>query len=287
MTIKRESNINVYDVENQSEVMIWAIQKARITWHFFEESFTRPLPHQEYFSVKVKVTDISDGSVEHLWVANLKRNEDGQLYGEIANEPVDVQCVELGQYIRIYDDVISDWMIVESNGRLIGGYTIRAIRDELPETEVPEFDKNLGGIYIDEGVDHIKPSFDTPEGAINALEYAYNQQDMEKVLACKDFIKEAELMLNPTEQEIDSALLEPTAEVFQLTFMQNIQEHGFPDFSDIISKAFTKREFVGKNHYIITQICTYKNGKTVDRLHTYQTEHGWRVLSPVYEEIEK
>jgi uncharacterized protein YegJ (DUF2314 family) len=268
--------------------MIWAIQKARITWHFFEESFIHPLPHQEYFSVKVKVTDISDGSVEHLWVANLKKDEKGQLYGEIANEPVDIQCVELGQYIRIYEDVISDWMIVESSGRLIGGYTIRAIRDELPETEVPEFDKSLGGIYIDEGVDHIKPSFETPEGAINALEYAYDEQDMEKVLACKDFVKEAKLMLDPMELEIASEeLIEPTAEVLQLSFVKNIQEHGFPQFSDMISKAFVSREFVSKNHYIITQICTYTNEKTVDRLHTYQTEHGWRVLSPVDDELKK
>ncbi len=280
MAIKRESNINVYDVQNQSETMVWAIQKARITWHFFEESFLQPLPHQEYFSVKIKVTDISDGSVEHLWVSNLQQSENGQLYGEIANEPVDVQCVELGQSVRIYDDVISDWMIIESSGRLIGGYTIRAIRDELPETEIPDFDQKLGGIHIDEGVDHIKPSFDTPEGAINALEYAYDTQDLEKVLACKDFVKEAEILLKPMEVEVDTELIEQTAEVLQLSFVKNIQEHGFPDFSDMISKAFVSREYVAKNHYIITQVCTYKNEKSVDRLNTYQTEYGWRVLSP-------
>ena len=213
------------------------------------------------------VLDLAKSILLTFGVGNVFSAKDGQ-------EGYDIFCRENP------DIVISDWMIVESSGRLIGGYTIRAIREELPETEVPEFDKNLGGIYIDEGVDHIKPGFDTPEGAINALEYAYDTQDLEKVLACKDFMKEAELILNPMEVEIDNELIEQTAQVLQLSFIKNIQEHGFPDFSDIISKAFVSREYVAKNHYIITQVCTYKNEKTVDRLNTYQTEYGWRVLSP-------
>ncbi|RYF40190.1 MAG: DUF2314 domain-containing protein, partial [Cytophagaceae bacterium] len=76
------------------------------------------------------------------------------------------------------------------NGRLIGGYTIRAIRDGVPEKDKAAFDNSIG-LYIDEGIDHFKANLDTPEGAILAIEQAYINQDLNAALACKDFYEEA------------------------------------------------------------------------------------------------
>ena len=58
------------------------------------------------------------------------------MFGIVGNEPIDIRSVQLNQKIGIEKSLISDWMIIES-GRLIGGYTIRAVRDGLPESQRP------------------------------------------------------------------------------------------------------------------------------------------------------
>jgi uncharacterized protein YegJ (DUF2314 family) len=45
----------------------------------------------------------------------------------IGNEPLSVKNVKIDQQVGIPFEKVSDWMIIE-DGRLIGGYTIRAIR---------------------------------------------------------------------------------------------------------------------------------------------------------------
>lgn len=72
-------------------------------------------------------------------------------------------------------------MIFE-NGVLIGGYTIRAIRDGLPSNQVADFDRSLGGILIDEGEDHFDLNRSTPEGAILSIENAYSMKNLNEVL---------------------------------------------------------------------------------------------------------
>ena len=64
------------------------------------------------------------------------------MFGVVSNEPIDVKCVKLNQKIGIDKNLVSDWMIIE-NGRLIGGYTIRAMRDKLSGKALQNFDKGL------------------------------------------------------------------------------------------------------------------------------------------------
>jgi len=163
---ERQDEPDMVYVSSEDERMNWAIEKANLTLWYFEESLENPQSHQVYFSIKVKIIDGENG--EHIWLTEPHFNAEGNLYGTVGNEPVDVTTVKLNQKIGIDRTLISDWMTLE-NGRLIGGYTIRAIRDGIPNEEKPAFDSSIG-LYIDEGVDHFKPNFDTPEGCILALE---------------------------------------------------------------------------------------------------------------------
>jgi len=95
--------------------------------------------------------------------------------------PRDVKTISINQKIGIEVSNISDWMIFE-NGVLIGGYTIRAIRDGLPSNQVADFDRSLGGILIDEGEDHFDLNRSTPEGAILSIENAYSMKNFNEVL---------------------------------------------------------------------------------------------------------
>jgi len=48
-----------------------------------------------------------------------------------------------------------------------------------------------------------------------------------------------------------------------------------------LKQAFPKREKISDEHFIITEVCYYPDGgKSVQRLNTYKSTDGWKVLSP-------
>ncbi|PWS33627.1 YegJ family protein [Pedobacter paludis] len=274
---ERQGEPDMVYVPNEDERMNWAIEKAKLTLWYFEESLANPQQHQVYFSVKVHIIDGDNG--EHIWLTEPHFDDEGNLYGTIGNEPVNVSTVKLNQKIGIDRNLISDWMTIE-NGRLIGGYTIRAIRDGVPDAEKPAFDNSIG-LYIDEGVDHFKADFSTPEGAILSLEKAYNNQDLDGAIACKDFDEEAKAMLSGMKMDFDEEIINNTAEVLRLSFINNIEEQGFPDFT-VTQSAFPEREKIDENHFIITEVCWFPDGgKSIQKLNTFKSQNGWKVIGPV------
>ncbi len=177
---KRINQPDVIDVQNEDEKMNWAMEKSRLTLHYFESCLKNPSPIQQYFSIKVKIED--DGNIEHIWLTEPSFDGDENLFGIVGNAPIDVKNVRLNQKIGIEKQLVSDWMIIE-NGRLIGGYTIRAMRDNLSGNDLKNFDKGLGGMMVDDGEDYFLPDNATPEGAIVKIEQAFNEDDIEKAIA--------------------------------------------------------------------------------------------------------
>lgn len=274
----RKGQPDVIDIRSEDEKMNWGMEKARLTLHYFEQCLQSPSPSQQYFSIKVKIED--GGKIEHIWLTQPSFDEEGNLFGVVGNEPIDVKTVTINQKIGIDRNLISDWMIIE-NGRLIGGYTIRAIRDNLSGDHLKNFDKGLGGMIVDAGEDYFLPSDDTPEGAIVKLEEAFDADNIEAAIACKDFSKEAELMLSKLGKgELGTEVVEKTAEVLKLSFLKHLQENGIPKFKGI-KRAFPKREKISDNHMIITEVCYFPDGNhSVQRLNTYKTDSGWKVMGP-------
>ncbi|MCD4793334.1 MAG: DUF2314 domain-containing protein [Bacteroidales bacterium] len=274
---KRKDNPDVYNIPSESERMNWGIKKAKLTLHYFESCLKNPKTNQQYFSVKVKIEE--NDKTEHLWLTDPDFDKEGNLFGIVGNEPIDIKKVKIDQKIGIDRNLISDWMIIE-DGRLIGGYTIRAIREGLKGESLQNFDKSLGGMYVDDGEDYFKPNFETPEGAILSIEEAYDNDDLDKAVSCKNFIKEAELMLKKTlKTEINNDLIDKTAEVLKLSFIKSLQDDGMPKFKNI-KRAF-KRQKISDDHFVITEICYYPDGrKSSQRLNTFKTENGWKVLNP-------
>lgn len=274
---QRDGQPDVINVPNADETMHWAIQKAQLTLHYFESCLGRPKKGQAYFSIKVGIAD--QGKVEHIWLNDPTFDEDGNLFGTVGNVPMDVTTVKMGQQIGIDRGKVSDWMIIQ-DGRLIGGYTIRALREGYQGAAKEQFDRSLGGMIIDEGEDYLLASRDTPEGAIVAIEEAYHADDVEAALACKDFNIEARIMLAKMQQQENVALVSTTAEALRLSYLKWLQDHGMPKYDGVV-RAFVNRQKKTDRHYVITEICTYPDGRrTLDRLNTYQTEAGWVVMGP-------
>ncbi|MBB2147771.1 YegJ family protein [Pedobacter gandavensis] len=272
---ERKNEFSLGYIPKEDERMNWAIEKARLTLWYFEEHLKRPKPGQDYFSIKVMVKD--QDRVEHLWLTAPDFDEEGNLYGRVGNEPIQVNNIKLGQQIGIGRSLISDWMIVE-HGILLGGYTIRAVRDVLPDIEKELFDESIG-IAIDAGADHFIPDFSTPEGAITALEDAYQNKDLLKVLSCMDFREEARVLLGLLELgENDEVAIREASEALEAAYIENLEENGMPNVVDL-KRAFSKRDKITNDYWIITEILTFPNGNVIEqRLKTVKTDDGWKVV---------
>jgi len=275
---QREGQPDVYNIESEDDRMTWMIEKAGLTLHYFEECLKSPKNGQDHFSVKVRFED--GDKVEHMWISDPEFDAEGNLFGEVGNDPIDVKTVKLGQKVGIDRNFISDWMIIEG-GRLIGGYTIRAVRDGLQESQWPEFDKSIGGLYIDEGEDYFEVNQSTPEGAILTIETAYGEGNIEKAMSCKSFTREAAELLQRTGNADKPELIAKTAEVLQLSFIKSLQESGMPSFEGV-RRAFPRREKITDDHYVITEVCFYPDRtKSNQKLNTYLEDGSWKVGAPV------
>jgi uncharacterized protein YegJ (DUF2314 family) len=117
-----------------------AMAKARATVSTFITALKAPKANQSDFAVKMAFTDRN--GTEHMWL-NPVVYDGKSFHGTINNDPQNVKNVKDGQSVSVEPAKISDWMFVE-NGKLVGGYTIRVLRDTMSAGERAEFDKSAG-----------------------------------------------------------------------------------------------------------------------------------------------
>ncbi len=116
-----------------------AIDRARRTTGRFIAALRSPKRSQSGFSVKMRITD--GDAVEHFWLTGV--SFDGTAFhGVIDNDPDAVKNVTAGEAERVRPAEISDWMYID-HGILVGGYTLRVLRDRMSPADRAEFDKSV------------------------------------------------------------------------------------------------------------------------------------------------
>jgi len=129
----------VIDVSKDDPKMNAAMEKARSTVGTFTAALASPRPGQRSFTVKVAFTD--GKNTEHMWLSPV--SFDGtKFHGTINNDPERVSHVKNGDDAEVEPSKISDWMFVD-DGKLMGGYTLRVLRDAMSPAERAEFDKSV------------------------------------------------------------------------------------------------------------------------------------------------
>ncbi|MBX3443453.1 MAG: DUF2314 domain-containing protein [Planctomyces sp.] len=105
----------------------------------FIAALKKPAATQKDFSVKYLVEQGEAG--EYLWVNEVKF--DGKKFtGKVANHPQVVKTLKFGQQVALQEDEIDDWMYVD-DGKLKGGFTIRAQREMLKGADRKKFDEQF------------------------------------------------------------------------------------------------------------------------------------------------
>ncbi len=137
--VRRTDEPDIYHVGKADPKMINAINTAKKTVSTFITNLKNPKKNQRDFVIKTKFVD--GENYEHIWIKNVKI--EGYFFtGTIDNVPNRLTNIKFGQKVQIHKKDISDWKFVE-NGKLVGGYTIRVIRDKLSEEQRKKLDSQL------------------------------------------------------------------------------------------------------------------------------------------------
>ncbi|MBW0000758.1 MAG: DUF2314 domain-containing protein [Verrucomicrobia bacterium] len=126
-----------FDVKNNHARMHRAVLQARKTVGTFITALQHPSPGQQDFEVKKAFRQGNE--IEHLWLSDV-RLVGNRFQGRIDNAPTKIHGLKEGDPVSVNPDEISDWVFID-NGKLVGGYTIRAHYDELSPEQKKQFDQ--------------------------------------------------------------------------------------------------------------------------------------------------
>src|SRR5262249_55478220 len=136
---KKSAEPKVTYVPDDDPRMNAAIEKARGSVQTFITALRSPKRTQSSFSVKMA---FSDGKhQEHIWLSSV-RYDGTKFHGTVDNKPEKITTIKLGDRVSVERSKISDWMYVE-NRTLVGGHTIRVLRDVMSPKEREEFDRTV------------------------------------------------------------------------------------------------------------------------------------------------
>jgi uncharacterized protein YegJ (DUF2314 family) len=139
MLVGRARDPYFYRVDKEDAEMTAAMVRARAEVAVFIDRLSHPREGDEDFSVKLPIRD--GRNVEHFWLNDV-RCENGRFYGTLDNEPELIRCHHHGEALSVVAGEISDWMYIHE-GRLVGGYTVRLMRQRLNPKDRQKMDEQL------------------------------------------------------------------------------------------------------------------------------------------------
>ncbi len=129
----------VQNVPDDDPGMLAAYARAKATLPGFWERVARPEPG-ERFSVKLRYATRA-GNDELIWANDPELNGD-LVSAVIDNEPRDIEGLKIGDRVAVPVNRVVDWIIVRQ-GKMHGGFTIRALLPHMPPEEAAELRRML------------------------------------------------------------------------------------------------------------------------------------------------
>ena len=134
-------------VDQNDPDMQAAIRRAKESVQEFLHRLAAPPSSQSSAAVKVALEE--QGVTEHAWLAEA-RIEGDHFVGRLDNDLVQIRRWRAGDMVRVPQTALSDWLAID-NGRLVGGFSIRLLRDRMPPAERARFDRSAGFVVDEAG----------------------------------------------------------------------------------------------------------------------------------------
>jgi uncharacterized protein YegJ (DUF2314 family) len=129
----------VSQVPADDDDMNRAMERARGTLDEYRRRLTNPPATHTDLSLKARFE--ADGHIEHMWIDAVEITTGG-FRGKLGNDPVHIDTMKLGDPVEIRAGQVSDWMAID-DGRLVGGYTVRVLRERMSADERAAFDAQM------------------------------------------------------------------------------------------------------------------------------------------------
>ncbi len=126
-------------VPSGDEPMRAAARRARESLDGFIERLSSPGPGQGDFSIKVPVREGT--GTHYLWLEDV--SFDGAHFrGALGPDAAGLKGHAPGERVEVDRPEVEDWMYVEA-GKLVGGFSLRAIRDQLAGEARKRFEQSM------------------------------------------------------------------------------------------------------------------------------------------------
>lgn len=118
----------------------FAIERAKSSLTEFRNHISKFGTNKVYPLVKMKLVDKSYNAFNWLLVKEARTDN---FLAEIFELPSEFNAYKVGDILEVKDSDLSDWMI-NNGGVLYGGFTIRAQREAMTQSERARFDDHMG-----------------------------------------------------------------------------------------------------------------------------------------------
>jgi uncharacterized protein YegJ (DUF2314 family) len=133
--------VSVSTFTDPDEELTKAVRQAQDTLYVLRQAFLAPKPSYVFMSVKVRFA--TDEGTEDMWTEPI----------DILNNTYTVRMVEgvnielkahPDRYVEVKPDEIIDWMILEDDGTVLGGYTLRLEYERMSPEEQKKYRQRTG-----------------------------------------------------------------------------------------------------------------------------------------------
>lgn len=118
-----------------------AVRQAQDTMYIFRRAFLSPKPNYQFMSVKVRFE--SRQGTEDMWTEPIEIIDNTFLVRMIEGVALELKA-HPDRYVEVRDEDVIDWMILQTDGTVQGGYTLRIFYDSLSPEEQEQYRQNTG-----------------------------------------------------------------------------------------------------------------------------------------------
>jgi uncharacterized protein YegJ (DUF2314 family) len=126
---------------NMDEEMTVAVRQAQDTLYILRQAMLAPKPSYKFLSVKVRF--VSNGDIEDMWTEPIDFSDN-----KYTVRMVEGVTLELGAHpdrlVEVPPKDVLDWMILEKDGSVFGGYTLRIEYQRMTPEQQKRYDEVTG-----------------------------------------------------------------------------------------------------------------------------------------------
>ena len=126
---------------NMDEEMTVAVRQAQDTLYILRQAMLAPKPSYKLLSVKVRFS--SNGDIEDMWTEAIDFSD-----SKYTVRMVEGVTLELGAHpdrlVEVAPNEVLDWMVLEKDGSVFGGYTLRIEYQRMTPEQQKRYDEVTG-----------------------------------------------------------------------------------------------------------------------------------------------